>query len=192
MRIIKKIKCRNCRCLFVPDPRNRDRQEFCFKAECRKASKAASQKKWLTKPENSDYFTGPDNVKRVQEWRKKNKGYWKRSKKSVALQDSLMAQPAENIRDKGQVANYALQDLLGAQPPVIIGLISNFIGSALQDDIASTLLRMQQSGQDILCLKPKTKGGKSDCKKTYFKQTGPQGPPKLQLDRSPVGTRSAY
>ena len=192
MRMIKKKKCRNCRCLFVPDPRNRDRQEFCFEAGCRKASKAASQKKWLTRPENLDYFRGPDNVKRVQEWRKKNKGYWKRSKKPVALQDSLIAQPTEKIRDKGQVANRALQDLLWAQPPVIIGLISNFIGSALQDDIALTLLRMQQSGQDILCLQPQTKGGKSDCKNPYFKQTGPQDPSKLQLDRSPPGARPAY
>jgi hypothetical protein len=55
-----------------------------------------------------------------------------------------------------------------AQPPVIIGLISNFIGSPLQDDIATTLLAMQQSGQDILCLQSKTKGGKSDCKNACF------------------------
>ena len=192
MRMIKKKRCRNCRCLFVSDPRNRDRQEFCFEPECRKASKAASQKKWLAKPENLDYFTGPDNVKRVQAWRKKNPGYWKRKKKPVALQDSLMAQPTENITYNDQVASHALQDILRVQPPVIIGLISNFIGSALQDDIALTLLRMQQSGQDILCLQPKTEGGKSDCKNPYFKQTDPQGPPKLQLDRSPLGARPAY
>lgn len=169
---IKKKKCRNCKYLFVPDPRNQNRQEYCDKTECRKASKAASQKKWLTKPENKDYFTGPDNVKRVQEWRKKNPDYWKRSKKPVALQDSLTVQPTENIRYNDQVGKSALQDLLERQPPVIIGLISNFIGSALQDDIALTLLRMQQSGLDILCLQPKTKGGKSDCKNPYFKQTG--------------------
>jgi len=172
MGMIKKKKCCNCKWLFVPDPRNQKRQEYCDKTECRKASKAASQKKWLTKPENKDYFTGPDNVKRVQEWRKKNPDYWKRSKKLVALQDSLTAQPAENIADNDQVGSHALQDLLERQPPVIIGLISNFIGSALQDDIALTLLRMQQSGLDILCLQPKTKGGKSDCKNPYFKQTG--------------------
>jgi len=192
MEMIKKKKCCNCRCLFLPDSRNRDRQEFCFEPECRKASKAASQKKWLTKPENLDYFTGPDNVKRVQEWRKKNPGYWKRKKKPVALQDSLMVQPIENITDNDQVTSSALQDLLRVQPPVIIGLISNFIGSALQDDIAFTLLRMQQSGQDILCLQPKTKGGKCDCKNPYFKQTDPQDPSKLQLDRSSLGTRPAY
>ena len=65
----------------------------------------------------------------------------------------------EITKDKSQITNNALQDLLLAQPPVIIGLISNFIGSALQEEIASTLLRMQQFGQDILCLQPKTEGG---------------------------------
>lgn len=161
MRMIKKKKCRNCRCSFVPDPRNWDRQEYCDQRKCQKASKTAGQKKWLTKPDNKDYFKGPDNVQRVREWRKKNPGYWKRSKAPVALQDSLIVQPAENIINKCQITNSALQDLLQAQPAVIIGLISNFIGSALQDDIASTLLRMQQSGQDILYPQPQTEGEKT-------------------------------
>lgn len=192
MGMIKKKRCRHCGELFIPDPRNRTRQKYCRKSECRKASKSASQKKWLKNPENRDYFKGPANVLRVKEWRKLNPGYWKRSKKSAALQDPLMVLPTDNIKDKGQLAKHALQDLLMVQPPVIIGLISNFIGSALQDDIASTLLRMQQFGQDILCLQPKTKGGRSDCKIPDFKQPGPQGPKRLQLDRSPAGTRPVY
>jgi len=64
-------KCHNCKTLFVPNPRKKGQHFYCKKDECRKASKAASQKKWLNKPENRDYFCGPDNVKRVQEWRKK-------------------------------------------------------------------------------------------------------------------------
>jgi len=62
----------------------------------------------------------------------------------------------------------ALQDSLMTQPAVIIGLISNLIGSPLQDDIARTLLRMQQSGQDILYRKPQAIGGNRDCKKPHF------------------------
>ncbi|NOX35074.1 MAG: hypothetical protein GXP56_15320 [Deltaproteobacteria bacterium] len=181
MGIIKKIRCRNCNRLFVPDSRNKGRQKYCDKTECRKASKTVSQKKWLSKPENKDYFRGPENVERVREWRKKNPGYWKQSKKPIALQDPLMAQHTEKIKDNSQVANCTLQDLLRVQPPVIIGLIANFIGSALQDDIALTLLRMQQSGQDILCLQPQTKGGECDYKIPDFKTADPQGSPKLQL-----------
>lgn len=77
MGMIKK-RCRNCRKLFIPDHRNRDRQKYCERAECSKASKAASQRKWLNKPENKDYFRGKLNVQRVQRWRKQNPEYWKK------------------------------------------------------------------------------------------------------------------
>ena len=175
MGTIKKIKCRHCGRLFVPDHRNRDRQKYCDNPKCRKVSKAASQEKWLNKPENKNYFRGPENIQRVREWRKQHPGYWK-SKRSqeITLQESLIAQHAENEEDKHNFTNNALQDLLKAQAPVIIGLISNFIGSALQDDIAETLLRMQQSGQDILYSQPPKKGGRHDCKIPDFTPTGAQ------------------
>ncbi|MFH2059537.1 MAG: hypothetical protein ABIJ59_11630 [Pseudomonadota bacterium] len=157
-RIIKK-KCRHCRRLFVPDPRNIEKQIYCRKPACKEASKKAGHKKWLSKPENKNYFKGSEHVERVRAWRKKNPDYWKRPKLQTALQDHLNAQDTENTRDSDRKNVIALQDLLLAQPPVIIGLISNFIGSPLQDDIANTLLAMQQSGQDILCLQPQHEGG---------------------------------
>jgi len=188
MGIMKKKKCRYCKELFIPDHRNRNRQHYCKKAECRKASKTASQKKWLHKPENKSYFRGPVNVQRVREWRKQNPGYWrKRSIRAIALQETLTAQLTDNKEDNREFAASALQDLLRAQQPVIIGLISNFIGSALQDDIAETLLRMQQSGQDILYCQPQKQGGKNDCKVPDFTQQGTKNPQKLQLDRPPAG-----
>ena len=192
MNRIKKRKCRHCRCLFVPDPRNRDRQKYCSKEPCRTKSKASSQKKWLNKPENQNYFRDPDNVKRVQRWREKNPGYWKRPREEVALQDSLGLQPAENKEHINQNDANALQDLLTSQPAVIIGLISNFIGSALQDDIADTLLAMQQSGQDILCPQLKKQGGANDCKIPDLKTSRPPDTQELQLGRSPTGSGPAY
>jgi hypothetical protein len=51
--------------LFRPDPRNANRQKYCRKPKCREASKAASQQRWLQKPENQDYFRGPQNVKLI-------------------------------------------------------------------------------------------------------------------------------
>jgi hypothetical protein len=66
---IKKKKCKHCKEFFLPDPRNATRQRYCSKPQCRKASKTASQKRWLDKPENRDYFRGPQNVARVQSWR---------------------------------------------------------------------------------------------------------------------------
>ena len=55
-------KCRHCRGLFRPDPRNLRHQRFCPKSPCRRASKAESQRRWLAKPDNRDYFRGPENL----------------------------------------------------------------------------------------------------------------------------------
>ncbi len=73
MAIYKKKRCRNCRKLFWPNPQNARRQAYCKKPECRQASKKESQKRWLQK--NIGYFSGPENVKRVQEWRIANPEY---------------------------------------------------------------------------------------------------------------------
>ena len=174
MGLIKKKRCHHCRRLFIPDHRNRNRQKYCKRAVCRRVSKAASQKKWLNKPENKNYFRGPLNVQRVQEWRRHNPGYWrqKSSGRGIALQEPLTPQPAENNKDNSDFTHNALQDLLKVQPAVMIGLISNFIGSGLQEDIAETLRRMQQSGQDILYCQPQKRGGKDDCKVPDFTQKG--------------------
>lgn len=166
-------KCNNCNELFSPDPRNINKQQYCRKPQCRKASKAASQEKWLSKPENQGYFSGSDNVERVQKWRQDNPGYSQRKKPSIALQDHLTLQPVKNKGDISTQSSYALQDHLTAQPAVIIGLISSFIGSTLQDDIAKTLLRMEQFGQEVLLFQPQNKGDKHDCKRTDYEKQDP-------------------
>ena len=175
----------------MPDHRNREKQNYCRKVPCQKASKKTSQKKWLSKPENEDYFSCPDNVERVQKWREGTPEYWKRTKRSIALQDLLSVQPVENNEDiyqnDAQPQKLALQDLLMSQSPVIIGLIYNLTGSALQDDIANTLLRMQQFGQEILFPKTQNKGGGHDCKKPDFKTKNQEDTQQFQLDRSPAG-----
>lgn len=56
-------KCQHCRRAYTPDYRNRKRQKYCQQPDCRKAAKAACQRAWLTKPENQDYFRGPDNTR---------------------------------------------------------------------------------------------------------------------------------
>jgi len=185
MGLIKKKRCQNCRRLFPPDPRNAKRQKFCSKPDCRKASKKDSQQRWLNKPKNRDYFRSPENVIRVQEWRKENPGYWKKSK--IALQDPLIAQHAEKTNDTIESACRPLQDFLITQPAVLIGLISNITGIALQDDIAKTLRRLQQLGQDILNPLPQTKGGLDDCQTPHHQKSHPKSSQAVQLGRSPTG-----
>lgn len=173
MGLIKKKRCKHCKRLFFPDHRNRSRQKYCDRPECRQASKTASQKKWLSKPENQDHFRGHVNVERVREWRKANPGYWRRKRKKPdhALQEPLELQPAESNINNGHFTNTALQDFLTLQPAVFIGLISQITGSALQDDIETTLRHMQQLGQDVLSCQINPKGGNYDCKACHF--TGP-------------------
>jgi len=191
---IKRKKCCNCKDLFIPDPRNAKHQKYCRKPVCRKASKAASQERWLAKPENQDYFRGPENVKRVQQWRKAHPGYWrgKQKNKQDALQDPLNGQPIENNTDNVEFANDALQDFLIAQPPVLLGLIANFTGSALQDNMVMTLQRPQELGQDIVTNLTHSKGGHYGRKGSHRCRTGPQNTPALQLDRSPPGPGPAH
>lgn len=160
MRLSRKRKCLHCHEFFRPDARNVKKQEYCSRLDCRKASKAASQKKWLAKPENKNYFRGPDNVSRVREWRKQNPGYWKKGKVTEkALQDHSIEKITDNQDVAAQFARNALQDLLSVQPVVFLGLLAQLSGSALQDDIVTTGRRLQQLGQDILTQPLCCKGG---------------------------------
>jgi hypothetical protein len=182
MGAIKRKRCKHCKKLFIPDPRNAKRQHYCSKPQCRYASKKDSQRRWLSKPENRDYFRGPENVLRVQCWRQTNPGYSQKTK--TALQDPLIGQPAVNIDDTDKLVSGALQDLLNPQPAVLIGLIASFTGLALQDDIAKTIRRLQQLGQDII--NPTTqKGGRYD-KIAHLETSHPQSSQTVQLDRSPA------
>ena len=45
----RRRKCWHCGQLFRPDPRNLRHQRYCSAKECRRASKAASQRRWLFK-----------------------------------------------------------------------------------------------------------------------------------------------
>ena len=58
----RRRKCRHCGHLFRPDPRNVRHQRYCSAQVCRRASKAASQGRWLAKAANRDYFRGPEHV----------------------------------------------------------------------------------------------------------------------------------
>ncbi len=182
-------KCKNCHVFFPPNPRNAWHQQYCFKPECRKASKAASRRKWLMKEENRDHFRGPENVQRVQEWRKSHPGYW-RSKtlgKEEALQDLLPDKTLKNPSLETPLPKAPLQDLLSSQTLVVIGLIAHLTGCALQDHIALTAHRLQQLGADILNGSIQIKGGSYDPQAPHLFGADQNGPQPVQLGGSPSG-----
>lgn len=184
----RRRKCLHCLDLFRPDPRNLRHQRYCSSPECRQASKAASQRHWLAKAENRDYFRGAANVQRVQAWRAAHPGYSRRTASPVgaALQEDSLAQTIEVNGKSGDLAAVALQDLLSAQPLVLIGLIAHLTNTALQEDIAQTGRRLQQLGQDIVFSNPTDRGG-SDAKTTPGPFTGAPDPPSVQLGGSSSG-----
>lgn len=145
-------KCRCCGRLYTPDHRNLRQQKYCRAPECRRASKKASQQQWLSSEKGGDYFLGPQNVVRVQQWREHHPGYWKRGVSSTpdALQDPLPSEVIINQNVTWQLACSALQDVCSVQPALLIGLIASLTGSTLQDDIAETTRRFIDSGRNIL------------------------------------------
>jgi hypothetical protein len=185
-------KCLNCHCFFKPDPRTQGKQKYCLNPDCRKAGKAARQKKWLSKRQNRDYFKGSANVHRVRCWRAKNPGYWKNAKKSsgnnTALQDGLMAQDNDIINKNNDLNQHALQDALASQPSVLIGLIAHLTGSALQDDIVNSTLKLQQLGEDFLHPVNQNKGENNELQNLAQPGTLPGNTGSVQLGRSPPGT----
>lgn len=146
-------KCRHCSRFFLPDPRAADRQRYCSGLECQQASKLASQRRWLSKNGNGDYFRGPRAVERVQAWRKLHPGYWRRqtplSWKGQAV-DNQSANPGHSSCNVPRGLPRTLQDESLTQDPAFVGLISMVTGSTLQEEIATTARQLLLRGRNIL------------------------------------------
>ncbi|NJO03188.1 MAG: hypothetical protein HC880_17245 [Bacteroidia bacterium] len=142
----------NCKELYLPDYRNLRHQKYCNKPECRRASKKASQQRYLNSEKGCDYFKGPLAVARVQHWRREHPGYWKHKVHSSenALQEDCLSQHDLNQSITEDLHHNALQDVCFLQPALIVGLISSLTGNALQDDIAETTRRFIHLGHDII------------------------------------------
>ena len=146
-------KCCCCTKFFIPDPRTEDRQRYCSRPACRQASKAASQRRWLSKNGNGDHFRGAEEVRRVQLWRKSHPGYWKRKTPSSEGTQAVDRQPTNPDQSSCNVPRglpSTLQDYCLAQDPAFVGLISMVTGSTLQEDIAATARQLLLRGRNIL------------------------------------------
>jgi hypothetical protein len=193
----KQERRRNCLCCkesYILDARNRWHQNYCSKLECRKASKKASQARWLSSDKGRGYFQGAINVNRVKEWRASHPGYWKgkKAQSEDALQDVFPMEDVVNKGDAEKMTGHALQDVLTSQPALLIGLIATMTGYSLQDDIAEASRRFVVLGQDILGVAPenKSKGGFHDVDKTHsMSGTSSADTRAVQLGGSSSGAR---
>ena len=193
----RRRKCLCCSQFFLPDPRTADRQRYCSKLDCRQASKAASQRRWLSKDGNGDVFRGPDQVARVQEWRRAHPGYWKRTRPRSARTQPVANQPTEPAQSSCNAPGsplLALQDDWLSQTPAFVGLVSMLTGTALQEDIAATTRQVLLRGRNILGLLPATQAGSRpavtdphDPQAPPSSRTSAPDPAELQLGRPSPG-----
>ena len=129
-RHLRKRKCKHCQTFFDPDPRNVGRQHYCAQPPCRQASKAASQRRWLHKPDNRHYFSGPTNVERVRQWRHNHPGYWRRKAPQghAVFQAPCIPHQLETHKVQEHVVRPALQDSFCMQPAMVVGFIAPLTG----------------------------------------------------------------
>lgn len=149
---LRRRKCRCCKELYIPDYRPVRRQRYCSKTECRKASKRASQRRWLRKPENRNYFSGPEHVERKRRWRAEHpeRARQRDTKSKNVPQDMIMFQPAVNTGELGDLTKSVPQDVIVSQPLVLVGLIAKLTDSMSQDEIEKASLSLLRLGQDIM------------------------------------------
>lgn len=152
----------HCTDFFIPDARNRAKQRYCDKQGCRQESKAASQRAWLSKPANADWWKGEANVIRMQEWRRAHPGYAQRKtggrpRRRAALQVLLNPQPSPSQAPASpdavvslQEVSVALQEDWKQQPALLVGFVAHLTGLALQEDIDPILRSMHSRGRAIL------------------------------------------
>jgi hypothetical protein len=153
--------CLHCKRLFDPDYRHRGDQFYCAKPACKKVRQAASRRRWRERPENQQYWCGPENIERVQAWRAKHPQYWKRGKRKpevdrgVALQNAMKsAQTTMAKRDKsegnGDCVTKRVPTDFRTQDPVLVGLIAQLTGDTLQNAIHQTTARLYERGQAVM------------------------------------------
>lgn len=156
MKFFAKRKCLHCKAFYVPDRRNLRHQRYCSKPDCQRASKRQSQRRWLAKEGNQNYFRGPDNSRRVREWRAAHPGYSRRKTPAPAepLQEVCPAQSPQPQAVAVTAISHALQDIFPMQAALVVGLISTMTGSVQQEDITAASRILIRKGQDILGFVP--------------------------------------
>ena len=185
----RRRKCCNCGGLYVPDPRNRWHQKHCSQANCRAASKALSQRRWRQSSKGCDYFDGNANVQRVRAWRKDHPGYWRgKPKEPVALQDVSSTQTIAPTEHKQELTPDALQEILFTQRFILLGLVANLTGSALQENIATTTQRLIRFGRQIDEQRNGRGASNASGETCALQGTLAQDPRAVQLGRSPLGS----
>ncbi len=142
-------RCAGCRQLFVPDPRSRHPQVYCARTACRAESKAVSQRKWASKPENQGYWRGEGRLEKVRAWRARNPGYWRRCRNGTLQEQKTAGTGAACNGSTGPKAPL-LQEHKLPRDPLVVGMVAKLAGSTLQGQIEQTYQDLLAVGREIL------------------------------------------
>jgi hypothetical protein len=149
--------CRHCHKPFIPDWRNRHRQFYCRKPACRKARKAASQRRWHAR--NPDHFKHPKHAERVRLWRERRR----RRTAHAPLTDACIearepvtddSNPRGGEREPAVSAPLlqdrfeALQDFI-VRNPFVLALLRHLFGCSLKDDIEAKVRELVEMGAQV-------------------------------------------
>jgi hypothetical protein len=206
------FKCLHCNEIHDYEPRSRGRQRYCPAPDCRRASKAESQRRWLSRPENESYFRGAAHAERVRQWRKEHPGYWR---KKISAPGGTLQEISEKISERSPVPSLAqvvdkevmdnpkppappsgppaaLQEIsllqFVLQPALLVGLIAVMTGTVLQEDIARSAQWLLDRGEDILRMVPRSPPISPHENQTHSVPGTPAaGAAPVQLDRSASG-----
>ena len=142
-----KRKCLCCGYFFPPDHRNVRHQHYCSKPACRKESKSSKSAPLAATSREPKLLPRPGKPPACQRLAQSQS-------RLLAQKEVFQTQVAYNEELNPRVTPDALQDLFSMQPAMVVGLISMMTGSALQEDIASTVGVLVRKGRDILDMNP--------------------------------------
>lgn len=206
----RKRKCRHCKQLFLPDPRNRYHQKYCREVACQLASQRASLKRWRRSPLSRSPARRATDMERVHKWRRARPGYWKKlahpdgalrnllnpnliGKTAVLNDESHPAEPPGPVAASlGEIKNRAddlelkVDALRNLFLDTFMGLTSHLSGSPLRDVIAPFLRKLTMLGQEIRM--GRVQEGEAHASETsVVPGTLAPRPGTVQLGRSPSG-----
>jgi hypothetical protein len=138
--------CAQCGQAFSINPRLGRRHRYCAKLACQRVRRAANLRRWLKRNGGRSYYRGQANGDRVRHWRAAHPGYWRRGRHAKAAKFGAVA----SKRLAAAARLVALQNSIDADLALKIGLISELMGTALQDSIAKHLRRLILRGYAIL------------------------------------------
>lgn len=140
--------CPICCKSFTPNKHAGDRQKICGEPSCKKAAKKQRQADWCAR--NADYFRGPENTQRVQQWRRENPDWRQRQAASRQNRRNKSSSRTKSC-NADQPAFERLQDSVpDPQSALLVGLAAAVSGSALQDEVHDFLHECLRRGGDLL------------------------------------------